>query len=113
MVSVARAVHRFHGDGYAVGPDLESVAGGGKEKLLTHLVDPNREGRAQFAAYVAELADGVVLSGVLAPNRRTPSHARTARPRNESASRASKADTNDGRSPMPEAWRAAERATDG
>jgi len=95
--------HRFHGDGYAVGPDLESVAGGGKEKLLTHLIDPDREVAPQFAAYVAELADGVVLSGVLASESsdsitmREPLGRETKVPR----ARLKRMQTT-GRSPMPE-----------
>jgi putative heme-binding domain-containing protein len=58
--------HRFRGEGHVFGPDLESVANGGKAKILAHLIDPNREVAPQFAAYVAELVDGSVLSGVLA-----------------------------------------------
>jgi putative heme-binding domain-containing protein len=58
--------HRFRGEGYAFGPDLESVVSGGKEKLLTHILDPNREVAPQFAGYILELNDGVVVSGILA-----------------------------------------------
>ncbi|MDB6155314.1 MAG: Cytochrome c, partial [Chthoniobacteraceae bacterium] len=57
--------HRFRSEGHAFGPDLESVVDGGKEKLLTHIVDPNREVAPQFAAYTAELDDGTVVSGIL------------------------------------------------
>ncbi len=58
--------HRFRGEGTAFGPDLESVVTGGKEKLITHILDPNREVAPQFAAYTAELKDGTTLAGVLA-----------------------------------------------
>nr|MDQ3625320.1 c-type cytochrome [Verrucomicrobiota bacterium] len=58
--------HRMRGEGYAFGPDLESVVSGGKEKLLTQVLDPNREVAPQFAAYMAELKDGTMLAGVLA-----------------------------------------------
>lgn len=58
--------HRFASKGFAVGPDLESVRGNGREYLLTHLLDPNREINNRFVMYVAELRDGDALSGILA-----------------------------------------------
>lgn len=58
--------HRLRGEGSAFGPDLESVVTGGKEKLLTHILDPNRELAPQFAAYTIDLTDGTTLAGVLA-----------------------------------------------
>jgi putative heme-binding domain-containing protein len=57
--------HRFRSEGQAFGPDLESVVGGGKAKLLAHMIDPNREVAPQFAAYLAELKNGTVLSGIV------------------------------------------------
>jgi mono/diheme cytochrome c family protein len=47
--------HRFKGEGNAFGPDLESVVTGGKEKILTHFIDPNREVAPQFGAYTVEM----------------------------------------------------------
>lgn len=47
--------HRYGGKGRAVGPDLESVRSMGKEKLLTQILDPNREVAPQFIAYTATL----------------------------------------------------------
>jgi putative heme-binding domain-containing protein len=58
--------HRFAGKGFAVGPDLESVRGNGREYLLTHLLDPNREINNRFVMYVADLREGDTLSGILA-----------------------------------------------
>jgi putative heme-binding domain-containing protein len=58
--------HRVAGRGFAVGPDLESVRGNGREYLLTHLVDPNREVNSRFVAYTAELRDGESVTGILA-----------------------------------------------
>ena len=95
--------HRFRGEGHVFGPDLESVVNGGKEKLLTHVIDPNREVAPQFAAYTAELNDGTVLSGVVASESpqtvviREPLGRETTIPR----SRVSRLQTT-GRSPMPE-----------
>jgi putative heme-binding domain-containing protein len=63
--------HRFRGEGQGFGPDLESVVGGGKAKLLVHLIDPNREVAPQFAAYLAELKNGTVLSGIVVSDTTT------------------------------------------
>jgi putative heme-binding domain-containing protein len=60
------ACHRFAGKGAAVGPDLESVRGNGREYLLTQLLDPNREVNTRYVMYVAELRDGDSISGILA-----------------------------------------------
>ncbi|MBM3845377.1 MAG: c-type cytochrome [Verrucomicrobia bacterium] len=57
--------HRKAGAGHAVGPDLESVQGAGKEKLLTHILDPNREVAPVFLAHQVELKSGDTLSGLL------------------------------------------------
>jgi putative membrane-bound dehydrogenase-like protein len=58
--------HRFRGEGTAFGPDLESVAAGGKEKLLAHVIEPDREVAPQFASYIAELSDGSSIAGIVA-----------------------------------------------
>jgi putative heme-binding domain-containing protein len=59
------ACHRFGGRGAAVGPDLESVRGNGREYLLTHLIDPNREVNERYVAYTAQLREGDAVSGIL------------------------------------------------
>lgn len=57
--------HRFRGEGFAFGPDLESAAVRGKEWLLTHLADPNRVVPAARQAVVIETAHvGSVLGSV-------------------------------------------------
>jgi putative heme-binding domain-containing protein len=58
--------HRLSNQGVAVGPDLESVRANGREYLLTHILDPNREVNARFVVYNAELRDGDAVSGILA-----------------------------------------------
>jgi putative membrane-bound dehydrogenase-like protein len=58
--------HRLAGQGNSVGPDLESVRGNGREYLLIHLLDPNREVNSRYVAYTAELKDGDSITGVLA-----------------------------------------------
>ena len=60
------ACHRAGGEGSAVGPDLASVASGGKEKLLTSILDPNAEVAAAYVAYTVETKRGESFVGVLA-----------------------------------------------
>ncbi len=95
--------HRLRGEGTPFGPDLESAIPGGKEKLLTHIIDPNREVAPQFAAYTVELKDGAALAGILASETpseivlREPLGKETPLPREKIA----RLQTT-GRSPMPE-----------
>jgi putative membrane-bound dehydrogenase-like protein len=95
--------HRLRGEGNAFGPDLESVVAGGKEKILTHLIDPNREVAPQFAAYTVEMKDGSALAGIVAAETpaqvtfREPLGKETILPR-EAIARLQTT----GRSPMPE-----------
>jgi putative membrane-bound dehydrogenase-like protein len=57
--------HRLQGKGYAVGPDLESVRGNGREYLLVNLLDPNREVNSRYVMYAAEMRGGETTSGIL------------------------------------------------
>ena len=41
------------------------MRGNGREYLLTHLVDPNREVNGQFVEYVVDTKDGRTISGLL------------------------------------------------
>jgi putative membrane-bound dehydrogenase-like protein len=58
--------HRSGTDGYAVGPDLVTVASAGKEKLLASIIDPNAEVAAASVAYAVETKGGDSYLGVLA-----------------------------------------------
>jgi putative heme-binding domain-containing protein len=58
--------HRAGDEGFAVGPDLASVASSGKEKLLTSILDPNAEVAAALVAYSVETKAGDSFLGVLA-----------------------------------------------
>lgn len=57
--------HRQGGEGYAVGPDFASVKSNGKEKLLTSLIDPNREVAPSYLNYAVETKDGESLMGLI------------------------------------------------
>lgn len=58
--------HRLAGEGNALGPDLETVKNTGKEKMLTNILDPNREVAPNYTAYVVETRDGDSQVGVIA-----------------------------------------------
>lgn len=58
--------HRAGNEGFAVGPDLASVANGGKEKLLASILDPSAEVAAAYVAYSVETKRGETFLGVLA-----------------------------------------------
>ncbi len=58
--------HRAGDEGFAVGPDLASVAAGGAVKLLVNILDPNAEVAAAFIAYTVETKSGESHFGVLA-----------------------------------------------
>nr|MBA3484802.1 c-type cytochrome [Pirellulales bacterium] len=58
--------HRLRGEGASVGPDLSGMAVHGKDELLIHLLDPNRDVEGNFVTYTALTADGLVISGMLA-----------------------------------------------
>jgi putative membrane-bound dehydrogenase-like protein len=58
--------HTIRGEGAAVGPDLTGMSVLGKEELLVHILDPSRDVEGNYHSYSVVLADGRVLSGMLA-----------------------------------------------
>jgi putative membrane-bound dehydrogenase-like protein len=63
--NVCAACHRFAGRGTEIGPNLETVRGWDREKLLLNILDPNREVAANYIAFVIELNDGSSVSGMI------------------------------------------------
>lgn len=59
------ACHRFAGRGIDLGPNLETIRGWDKEKILLNLIDPNREVAANYLAYTVELKDGRSFTGMI------------------------------------------------
>ncbi len=57
--------HRFRDDGFALGPDLGSVAAKPFEYLLNAILDPNQAVETRYLAYTASLNDGSEFSGIL------------------------------------------------
>src|SRR5690606_9974270 len=49
--------HKIGDEGFAVGPDLVTVAQGGAEKILVNVLDPNREVNPQYINYIVETND--------------------------------------------------------
>lgn len=57
--------HKLGNEGNLLGPDLATVKNGGKEKLLTSILDPSREVNSNYLGYVVEKKDGESLSGLI------------------------------------------------
>jgi putative membrane-bound dehydrogenase-like protein len=58
--------HVAEGVGVEVGPNLVTIVGRTAEDLLIHILDPNREVAPAYLNYNVALADGRVLSGLIA-----------------------------------------------
>ncbi len=58
--------HRFHGEGTAVGPDLDASASAGREKLMGNILDPSREITAGFTMAIVETKAGETIAGIIA-----------------------------------------------
>ena len=57
--------HKLGGDGFLLGPDLVTVKNAGKEKLLTNILDPNREVNSNYLSYLVETKDGDSFVGII------------------------------------------------
>jgi putative membrane-bound dehydrogenase-like protein len=58
--------HKLRGEGHEVGPSLETIQHRSPQEILIHVLDPNREVSPNFLEYVVRLADGRVLTGLIA-----------------------------------------------
>ena len=57
--------HRHHGQGYNVGPDLESLAGRDKKAIITDILNPNRVIEPAYQEYVIKTRDRRMISGII------------------------------------------------
>lgn len=57
--------HKMGSLGYEVGPDLATIKNAGREELLTHIIDPNREVDPNFVSYIVETRDGESSMGIV------------------------------------------------
>ena len=95
--------HRLTKQGYAVGPDLETVAASGVETLLGNILDPNREVASRYASYSIETIDGEEYAGVISSESAGTVTIRTAGSVEKAVPRARlKKMQSDGRSLMPD-----------
>lgn len=63
--------HMHSGEGQKIGPDLTGMAVHPKHELLIHILDPSRSVEGNFRMYTVALADGRVLTGMLAGESKT------------------------------------------
>ncbi|HWA99674.1 MAG TPA: PVC-type heme-binding CxxCH protein [Pirellulales bacterium] len=63
--------HMHSGEGNRIGPDLTGMAVHPKKELLMHLIDPSRNVEGNFRVYTVALADGRVMTGLLAGESKT------------------------------------------
>jgi putative heme-binding domain-containing protein len=57
--------HKLGAEGHALGPDLATVKNAGREKLLSNILDPNREVNPIYRGYTVETRDGESLTGLI------------------------------------------------
>ncbi|MSU48426.1 MAG: c-type cytochrome [Opitutus sp.] len=65
FAATCASCHRFDGQGFELGPDLMTVKNGGKEKLLTSILDPNREVDPKYVFFQIETKDAGALLGAI------------------------------------------------
>jgi putative heme-binding domain-containing protein len=63
--------HRAGSEGNTLGPDFVTVRNSGREKLLLSILDPNREVRPDYIAYLIDTKEGASILGVLASDTPT------------------------------------------
>jgi putative membrane-bound dehydrogenase-like protein len=57
--------HRLSGEGFEVGPNLETVRHHAPSQILTNILDPNREVSPNYLEYLVTTKDGKTASGVI------------------------------------------------
>jgi len=62
---VCSACHRLEGVGTAVGADLKGIRNRGLAAVMLNILDPNREVKPQFQAYVIATEDGRITTGMI------------------------------------------------
>lgn len=62
---VCSACHRLEGVGTEVGADLKAIRNRGLPAVLLNVLDPNREVKPAFLAYVVVLTDGKSVTGMI------------------------------------------------
>ena len=95
--------HKLRGEGHEVGPSLETVQHRSPQEILIHVLDPNREVSPNFLDYAVRLADGRVLTGLIAAETDSGLTLRRAQNQEDTILRSEIDDiTSSGKSLMPE-----------
>ncbi|MEX2174890.1 MAG: HEAT repeat domain-containing protein, partial [Pirellulaceae bacterium] len=95
--------HRLGGEGHEVGPNLATIVHRSPPEILIHVLDPNREVSPNFLDYAVLLADGRVLTGLIASETDSGLTLRRAEQREDTILRSEIANiTSSGKSLMPE-----------
>jgi putative heme-binding domain-containing protein len=95
--------HVAEKQGHALGPDLVTVKTAGRERLLTSIVDPNKEIAPQYLAFNIETRDGESFTGVVTRDEASGVTLRQAFGREDTLARAQiKSMRSPGQSLMPE-----------
>jgi len=95
--------HRAGDLGHELGPSLAAFKARGPEAILVNLFDPNREVNPLYVNYVAQLADGRVLTGMIADETATSITLRRGSNASDTVARADlEVLTSTGQSIMPE-----------
>ena len=64
--TICTECHQVGGQGFAVGPDLQTVASRNKEHLLQDILLPNESIESGYEEYLIETTDGRSISGLIA-----------------------------------------------
>lgn len=62
---VCSTCHKLDDVGTSIGPELKGIGDRGSESVLLNILDPNREVKPQYMAYVVTTDDGRTLSGAI------------------------------------------------
>lgn len=65
------ACHQVEQHGHPIGPNLATITNRGKEQVLVHLLDPNREVNPEYLNYVLVTIDGRPHTGMIAAQSAT------------------------------------------
>src|SRR5262249_29763487 len=59
------ACHRLEGVGTPIGAELNAIGNQGRETILLHILDPNREVKPQYLSYVLVTGAGRIVTGMV------------------------------------------------
>jgi putative heme-binding domain-containing protein len=68
---VCASCHKLNGEGTEVGPDLATLTDKSPESLFIAILDPSRAFETKYTNFLVEMADGRVLSGMIASETAT------------------------------------------